>query len=214
MGDSIKEYRGRDIVVRYDAKRCIHAAECAGGLPQVFDPSAHPWVKPEAAPAQAIAEVVSRCPTGALHAEWQGGPAKVASANRAVLCANGPIYLRGEIEIANAGGTVTIRDERVALCRCGSSENKPFCDGSHAKTGFGDPGMFEPKPGNDAPAAPCKLTVTPAPDGPLLLSGWLEIFRSDGGRGFAGERCALCRCGASKDKPFCDGSHRSIGFKS
>lgn len=213
MSDSIKEYRGADIVVRYDVKRCIHAAECVRGLPQVFDPSAHPWVNPDAAQAEAVAEVVSRCPTGALHADWQGRPAKLAIANRATLCADGPIYLRGEVEVADSAGNVTLRDERLALCRCGASKNKPLCDGSHTKEGFHDAGTLPPQPGSDTPAAPGVLTVTALADGPLQVSGPLQLFGSDDKSGYSGEKCFLCRCGGSKNKPFCDGSHKALGFK-
>ena len=58
------------------------------------------------------------------------------------------------------------------------------------------------------------LTVRPMVDGPLLLGGNLEICAAAGRPIAKVKRCALCRCGGSKTKPFCDGTHKAIGFKS
>lgn len=66
MSDKIFHYPGEKISIRYEVKRCIHAAECARNLPGVFDPQRKPWVDPDAAVADTIAAVVERCPTGAL----------------------------------------------------------------------------------------------------------------------------------------------------
>jgi len=51
---------------------------------------------------------------------------------------NGPNFLRGDLTVSAPGGTV--RDTRVALCRCGASSNKPYCDGTHRQIGFQAPG--------------------------------------------------------------------------
>lgn len=64
-----KEYRSERAVVSFDPKRCIHARYCVRGLPEVFDPSERPWVRPEQAQPDRVAEVVMRCPTGALQFE-------------------------------------------------------------------------------------------------------------------------------------------------
>jgi uncharacterized Fe-S cluster protein YjdI/CDGSH-type Zn-finger protein len=61
-----KEYRGERITVTFDAGRCLHAAECVRGLPQVFDTERRPWISPDDAAAGRVAEVVRRCPSGAL----------------------------------------------------------------------------------------------------------------------------------------------------
>ncbi|HUA87991.1 MAG TPA: CDGSH iron-sulfur domain-containing protein, partial [Steroidobacteraceae bacterium] len=103
---------------------------------------------------------------------------------------------------------------RATLCRCGASKNKPFCDGSHHQSGFsasGEPasGATDMLPVRDGP-----LAVDPQPDGPLKLRGNLEII-SGTGRVVARVTSAnLCRCGGSASKPFCDGTHARIGFKS
>jgi CDGSH-type Zn-finger protein len=55
--------------------------------------------------------------------------------------------------------------------------------------------------------------VSPAPNGPLLLSGNFTIAAASGRRAWRGTKAALCRCGHSNNKPFCDGSHKRVGFQ-
>jgi len=131
--------------------------------------------------------------------------------NIATLCADGPLLLDGEIDIRDSDDKIAKVATNVALCRCGHSKNKPYCDGSHTAAQFKDAGIFK----SDTPdiSTAGALIVRPAVDGPLRISGALEITCADGSTGFRGESCVLCRCGASSKKPFCDGSHRKIGFK-
>jgi uncharacterized Fe-S cluster protein YjdI len=138
MSSKIREYTGEGIVVSYDVQRCIHAAECVRTLPQVFDPNRRPWINPQDASADDVAAAVQRCPTGALHfTRTDGGaPEPVPTENTITLEPNGPLYIRGNIELTDAQGTIVLHDTRVALCRCGASEIKPFCDGSHERVGF------------------------------------------------------------------------------
>lgn len=216
MSNSGRAYPGQTMIVQYDVKRCIHAAECVNGLPAVFDPNRKPWIDPNAASADDIAAIVMRCPTGALHFERiDGGAAEpVPARNRTTLAVDGPLYLHGEIEIARMDGTVLLQDTRVALCRCGASQNKPFCDGNHATAGFADAGQLganQLKPVDPAVEAGV-LRVTLAPNGPLLVNGPFELCAATGEDCYASSSGALCRCGASQNKPFCDGSHKGIGF--
>ena len=117
---------------------CIHAGNCFRGLPEVFQPQSRRWVKVDAAAADKIAEVVMTCPTGALHFErLDGGQPEPKPAEATIQPRlNGPLYVRGTVRILGPGGIVIREDTRVALCRCGHSENKPFCDGSHRRVGF------------------------------------------------------------------------------
>jgi len=133
-----KEYRGDDIVVIWEPVFCIHAANCLAGLPDVFDASRRPWVEPDLAPADDIAEVVMSCPTGALHFRRLDGGAEEPEPSETTVDVrpNGPLYVRGKIRIEDASGHLIREDTRVALCRCGGSENKPFCDGTHRVIGF------------------------------------------------------------------------------
>jgi len=135
----------------------------------------------------------------------------MSQGNVVQLNAFGPLYVEGEVEIVDAAGNVVRRESSVWLCRCGNSKDKPFCDSSHIAAGFPDDGIFIPK-GDDAPGATGPLRITPVPNGPLLLEGPVAIYGADGALGYRGEKCRLCRCGASIDKPFCDSSHRRIGF--
>jgi len=216
VSDRTRRYEGEDIVVAYDVKRCIHVEECVDGLPSVFSRDRRPWVDPGGAPAEDIAHTVMRCPTGALQFEKQDGAAEpVPEANTIDLDADGPLYLRGSLRIVGDDGTLTLEDTRVALCRCGASANKPFCDGRHSEIEFRDPGALgkeADRPDGFAPGG--DLEVKPAPDGPYLVQGSLEIRSADQTASFFGVKAALCRCGASQNKPFCDGSHKQIGFTS
>ncbi len=216
MSGKLHKYEGEAIVVTYDAKRCIHAAECVRGLPHVFDPRQRRWVQPDAAAAESIAHVVMRCPTGALHFERKDGDDQepAPESNVITLAVNGPLYLRGNVEIIDADDNVLLRDTRVALCRCGASENKPFCDGNHALVDFEDPAAAIRENNGSATSAASdrNLVVQITANGPMIVQGALEIRTVDGRTGFRGTRAPLCRCGASSNKPFCDGSHSRIGF--
>ena len=215
MKERVKTYASPTIAVKFEPRRCIHAAECVFGLPLVFDPERRPWIIVDSADADAIARVVARCPSGALHFErLDGGPAEEPDAvNRVRPTRNGPLHVRGRIEIQGADGQVIARDVRVALCRCGASENKPFCDNSHRLIRFTDPGdVFEgaiqPGPATDD----ATLRITVSENGPYRLEGPLEVESADGRVRLEGRSAKLCRCGASHNKPFCDGSHRTEGF--
>jgi CDGSH-type Zn-finger protein len=99
----------------------------------------------------------------------------------------------------------------VWLCRCGQSNEKPFCDGSHRAAGFTDAGICAVAEVGEVEVS--ALVVKPAPNGPLLLSGGVEVRDAEGTVVFRGAKAALCRCGQSATKPFCDGAHRTAGFQ-
>lgn len=201
---------------------------------------------------------------------------------------NGPLYYFTDftpqpvegLTAEDGGGYATPRG--AALCRCGASENKPFCDGGHSVIGFNDrcetdghldrrrsyegdaitihdnrgicshagicanelPGVFR-KSGrpwidpNGADLAKIRAVIekcpsgalsysvegveyrdydreakiTVIPDGPYHLQGWVDVAGAEGrAEGVSDEHCALCRCGSSRNKPFCDGAHADIGF--
>lgn len=132
--------------------------------------------------------------------------------NSVTICRDGPLEVGGRLVVRAKDGSV-ISEEPVAwLCRCGHSKTKPFCDGSHTKQGFRDDASLGPggagEAGSIASDEPLTLTVMPA--GPVIFSGPVEVRGVDGAR-----RCrkgALCRCGASATKPFCDGAHAGVGF--
>lgn len=131
-------YTADSIDVSFDAAICIHSANCLRGLPQVFDVDARPWISPDMAPADEIAEVVERCPSGALQYLRKDGAAGEAKPAETLLMpsTNGPYVLRGNIELRDNTGALISDGVRMTLCRCGGSENKPFCDNTHRKIGF------------------------------------------------------------------------------
>jgi CDGSH-type Zn-finger protein len=106
-----------------------------------------------------------------------------------------------------------LKETRAALCRCGASRNKPFCDNSHAGIAF----RASDEPGMTATAGESEgglLRVMPATDGPCVIEGSLTLVSNDGlTRMACGPKVAFCRCGHSHNKPFCDGSHVEAGFR-
>lgn len=212
----VQEYEGKAITVLYDAQRCIHAKECVHGAAAVFNIEAKPWVAPDNAEAKAIAAVIKRCPTGALHYRTADPTLAERSepSNTLTIAAHGPLYLRGSFVVVADDEKELLSDTRAALCRCGGSKNKPFCDNSHFAVAFDDPGT--PAPGVDARkemATSGKLRVVRTANGPLHLQGQITIRNAAEQVIFEGTETWLCRCGASASKPFCDGSHKRIGFQ-
>jgi uncharacterized Fe-S cluster protein YjdI len=136
--DVLKKYEGEGIEVHWEPKLCIHVASCIRSLPRVFDPNARPWVNVEAASADEIAAAIETCPTGALsYVRTNGAPGeKPATPTQVEPRPNGPLLVRGDIEVIDSDGNVVRRATRVALCRCGLSSNKPYCDLSHRAAGF------------------------------------------------------------------------------
>lgn len=217
MKSKIKTYSADDIDVTYDIPRCIHAKECVNGLRAVFDEKKRPWIQPDQAPADQVAEVILRCPTGALHFERKDGDEaeQTPDRNTVELAENGPVYVRGDVTIINEEKEALLKDTRVALCRCGASKNKPLCDNSHLDIDFEASTELASKDSTGKPIeGVTELMVEPAPDGPLILMGNFEILDASGNVVYSDVDTALCRCGGSKNKPFCDGSHHIIGFKS
>jgi uncharacterized Fe-S cluster protein YjdI len=132
-----REYRSESIVIRWYPELCIHAAECLRQLPSVFDNQARPWVDLTGASADEVAAVISSCPSGALRFErLDGGPSEeVPSATSVLVQPDGPYHVRGNIQIDDPDrGTEVVT--RATLCRCGASENKPYCDMSHRVVRF------------------------------------------------------------------------------
>ncbi|MFE6768675.1 (4Fe-4S)-binding protein [Streptomyces griseus] len=125
-----RSYDGEGIVVGFDAHRCLHAAECVRGLPPVFDVDRRPWVQPDNASADEVADVIHRCPSGALqYHRTDGMPDEVPDVPTHVsLHADGVLHLRGDLEVATAYGPR--HETRVMLCGCGATGNTPYCDHS------------------------------------------------------------------------------------
>ncbi len=207
-----KTYWGDEIDVTFDLRRCIHAAECGKRLPEVFDTAKRPWVQPNNASADAIQQAIEHCPSGALKfTRKDGGEQEQPPTKNVVFVAeNGEYRIHGDAQLLNSDGETIAEEYRMTLCRCGESNNKPYCDNSHRKARFVAPSEVADNSAEPAPDA--KLTIKALKNGPLLLQGNFDI-QDDAGHNFCGQNSALCRCGASENKPFCDGSHKGVGFQ-
>lgn len=134
-----KHYANDEVTVVWQPHMCIHSAICFRGLPNVFDPRKRPWVTPEHENGERIMEQIDKCPSGALsYFKNEVGQEEKQIDNETIVetTKNGPLLIYGNISIKDAEGIITKKHKVTALCRCGSSENKPFCDGTHTKIGF------------------------------------------------------------------------------
>lgn len=208
---AIDQTGGKDVTVMFDGRRCIHARFCVTQAPATFLADVEgPWIIPDATEAEYLTSVIRQCPSGALtYARRDGQTEPVPPANLITLRENGPYAVRANLAID--GETAGFR---ATLCRCGASKTKPFCDKSHNRIGFQATG--EP-PAKDMPKLVIRdgsLAIDPEVDGPLRVSGNLEILSGTGRRIASVKTARLCRCGGSANKPFCDNTHRRIGFRS
>jgi len=137
-----KVYHGTDIEVSFDLDICIHIGECLRGDPRVFQLERRPWVMPDMAGADEVAEVVRRCPSGALlYKRHDGRPDEdPGETTKVTPVRDGPLLVTGKVEVRREDGTVETLP-RATLCRCGESQHKPFCDNQHLAVGFRAPGV-------------------------------------------------------------------------
>ena len=158
----------------------------------------------------------SRCPTGALSfRRLDGGPGEaIPDNNRVTVAADGPLYVSGDLELRQAGQDTGRAEKRLALCRCGASRNKPYCDNSHVEIGFSDPGDVDSERNRVEPQTRAETVfITPLVNGSLQFKGPVKVSGADEVGQAHMTSVSLCRCGESSKKPFCDGTHREAGFE-
>jgi len=133
-----KEYSNGEVTVVWKPKSCIHSGICFRGLPKVFQPRVRPWIKIEAASTEAIVNQVKACPSGALsyYRNAKGDQTAESLETKIEVRENGPLLIYGTLKITHKDGSVEIKNKTTAFCRCGGSNNKPFCDGTHTKNDF------------------------------------------------------------------------------
>jgi CDGSH-type Zn-finger protein/uncharacterized Fe-S cluster protein YjdI len=212
MADGIEEARGTKVVIRFEAKKCIHSRHCVLGRPDVFVPNMEgEWIHPDRASPEDIAFIAKSCPSGAITYERLDGGENEAppTVNLVRLRENGPLAFHAPVSITGQAAGL-----RVTLCRCGASRNKPYCDGSHAGAGFAATGEPATQASQALAVRNGALEITPRPNGPLQVQGPLEVVSGTGRTIARATETFLCRCGASANKPFCDGTHKRIGFVS
>lgn len=204
--------RGKEGVVRFEAQRCIHSRHCVLDRPDVFVPNTPgEWIHPDLASTAELLELAHNCPSGAIRAEAADGAALESAplVNTVRIRENGPLAVRAPISVQGQA-----QGFRLTLCRCGASTRKPYCDGSHATAHFvasGEVASVESKPlaQRNGP-----LSIEPTVDGPLHVTGNLEVVTGTGKTVNRVTDTWLCRCGQSKKKPYCDGSHVAARFRS
>lgn len=201
-----------NVTVTFDGQRCIHSRHCVLDRPDVFVPNVKgAWIHPERATPEEVLELAHNCPSGAIQCQHPDGTAMELPplVNTVRVRENGPLAFHAELVVAGRPDGL-----RATLCRCGASQLKPYCDGSHTAAGFtatGEPPTQEsaPLPRRNGP-----LQIDPTTNGPLHVSGPLEVVSGTGRTITRVTDTWLCRCGHSANKPFCDGSHAKAGFVS
>jgi uncharacterized Fe-S cluster protein YjdI len=147
-----REYTNGEITVFWKPDACIHATTCFMKLRKVFDPTKRPWVNMNGAPTDEIIRIVDLCPTDALTWKWNrdltadeqavlarepaGEEMVPAPVTEITILENGPALIKGKFRMSKTSGEIIETADQIALCRCGDSRNKPFCDGSHYSSGF------------------------------------------------------------------------------
>ncbi len=133
-----KKYSNGEVTIVWQPHICIHSGICARGLPTVFRPNERPWINVDAANTEALVNQVKNCPSGALsyfmndesNAEAESLETKVE------VLPNGPLLIYGTLKVTDKDGNTAIKNKTTAFCRCGHSQNKPYCDGAHIKAEF------------------------------------------------------------------------------
>ena len=211
-GAEVTSTKGKSVTIVFDGKRCIHARYCVLGAPAVFLANVPgPWIKPDGDSIENVLHTIRQCPSGALTYKRHDGGAeeKPPQVNLVRMRENGPLSVHADIDLKGKGNL-----QRATLCRCGVSKTKPYCDGSHKTVKFAASGEAQPGPDmKPLPKRADKLTIESLVDGPYSVSGNMEVVTGTGATIARMTQAILCRCGASKNKPFCDGSHVAAGFK-
>ena len=141
MGEETKRtYTNGEITVVWQPEVCIHSTLCWKGLVSVFNPKNRPWINMQGATTEQIAEQVRKCPSGALsfyvNSPAEEEPVSVTAESIVETMKDGPLLVYGNLSVKDASGNVTKKSKVTAFCRCGASENKPYCDGTHKKISF------------------------------------------------------------------------------
>lgn len=133
----VKEYSNGDFTVVWKPGLCIHAEICAKTLPEVYNPNIRPWIKAENAAVSDLVAQIDQCPSGALSYYTKGEEkGETDSSTNVEVAKNGPLIIKGTLIVKDSEGNEVEKTNKTAFCRCGASDNKPYCDGSHKKINF------------------------------------------------------------------------------
>ena len=138
-----KKYSNGEVTIVWKPELCYHSENCVNHLPQVFNPDKRPWIDAEGAGTDKIIQTVRKCPSGALtyFMNDTGKPLDMdqntpKESRDIEVSPNGPLIVDGDVQLKMPDGEIVKRSRKTALCRCGASASKPFCDGSHVKIDF------------------------------------------------------------------------------
>jgi CDGSH-type Zn-finger protein/uncharacterized Fe-S cluster protein YjdI len=212
LGDGSEVIPGTHIDVVYSGQRCIHARHCVLALPGVFRANVEgPWIHPDATSVEQLVTIAQMCPSGAIRYRRHDGGAEEPAppVNLIQIRENGPLGIRAQIVLDGEPAGM-----RAVLCRCGASKRKPYCDGSHNDAQFKATGEPDTVVSQPLAARGGPLRIDPETNGPLAVTGNLEICCGTGRTINRVTSVRLCRCGGSSNKPYCDDTHRRNGFRS
>lgn len=142
----------------------------------------------------------------------QGAPRLLEVPNEALVSNAGPLQITGNITLVHEDGGIQYANH-LTLCRCGHSRSGPSCDEQHLEAEFLNAGKISEVSEVVASQRPSKITISCIKDGPITFRGRLRLHNQFG-QECVKMRGSLCRCGQSASKPFCDGSHSRVGFRS
>ena len=133
-----KEYTNGETTIVWEAEKCIHSAICVKGLPHVFQPKDRPWIKIDAATTDELVNQVKQCPSGALsyYMNDKSDKSSTSLETKVEVLENGPLLVYGTLNVSHKDGTKETKNRTTAFCRCGASNNKPYCDGQHNDINF------------------------------------------------------------------------------
>ena len=135
--ERVTDYVGPGMVLGDDRTLCAHAGFCATKQSNAWKLSKDSG---DTAVRSQLVAMVEHCPSGALtHRSAAGGqPVEPDLAPSIGLVDDGPLHVTGSVPVTRPDGVAVEARNRMTLCRCGASQKKPFCDGSHAAAGFRD----------------------------------------------------------------------------
>ena len=203
---------GKEMTLHFNSKRCIHSRRCVLGAPDVFLANVvGEWLFPDKMLTADLRGICHTCPSGAITYDPKGDtpPEPAPLVNSLKPRENGPYAVHATILMDGKPDGY-----RATLCRCGASKNEPYCDGSHNMIGFRASGEPETRPSDPLKVHNGELRIDPEVNGPLQVTGNLEICTGTRRNVDRVQSVRLCRCGGSKNKPFCDNTHLKIGFRS
>jgi uncharacterized Fe-S cluster protein YjdI len=135
-----KEYSNGEVTITWEPHKCIHSKKCITGLNSVFNFEKRPWINAEGASTEAIVKQIDNCPSGALGyyfaEQKEKSSGDVMSEQLVEVVPNGPLMVYGNLQVKLPNGQIKNQSKVSAFCRCGGSQNKPFCDGTHKKIDF------------------------------------------------------------------------------